>query len=204
MNLKIRIKQHLNENRWQYILIVVIFLFGLILGNYKVFGLEGGVKSHLLDLIDNYLQGGAQEALDGQSVFWGAFFNQAKTVVTVWFLGLTVIGLPLILAVVFLRGFSFGFTVGFLLQEKAGTGVLICILSILPHNLVYIPLLIVSAVLAMNFSIFIVKGRSSSLLPLSAGLITYSVLMLICLIVFLTGAFIEAYLSPWLLGLFFK
>jgi stage II sporulation protein M len=204
MNLRIQIKQHLKANRWQYTLISIIFLLGLILGNYKVIGLEGGVRSELLGLIDNYVQRDLQEAFTPQSIFWHAFFNQVKTVLAIWFLGLTVIGLPLILAVVFMRGFSLGFTGGFLLQEKAGTGVLICILSIFPHNIVYIPFLLVSAVLAINFSYFIIKGRNSSLLPLSKGLIMYSILMVLLLVVFLAGAFIEVYLSPWLLSLFFK
>jgi len=201
MILKLRLKQHITENRWQYILITVIFLIGLVLGNYKALGLEGGVKSHLLALIDNYLQGGISGSLNGNGIFLSAFYNQAKTVIAIWFLGLTVIGFPLILAVIFLRGFSFGFTVGFLLQEKAGIGILISIISILPQNLVYIPCLIMVAVLAMNFSIYIIKRRNNKMMPLSTGLITYSLLMLFCMCIFLAGAFIEAYLSSWFLKL---
>jgi stage II sporulation protein M len=106
------------------------------------------------------------------------------------------------LAVLFLRGFSLGFTVGFLYHEKAMTGVLISMISVLPQNLVYIPFLLMWAVIALNFSIFIVKGRNNSLMPLGTGLMSYSILMLAFLLLFLLGAFIEAYLSPWLLTLF--
>ncbi|MEN6327794.1 MAG: stage II sporulation protein M [Syntrophomonas sp.] len=201
MNLKLRIKQHIRENRGQYFMISLIFLAGIIVGNYKVTGLEGDVSSYLLKLVDNYLQGGVAGSLDGNSIIWGAFLSQAKIVAAIWFLGLTVIGLPLILAVVFLRGFSLGFTVGFLYQEKALTGILISLISVLPQNLVYIPFLIMWAVIAMNFSIFIVKGRNSSVMPLGTGFISYSILVLIFLLLFLLGAFIEAYLSPWLLTL---
>ena len=112
MNFKKLIKQHFNENRWQYTLIAIIFLAGLVLGYYKVFGLEGGVRSHLSNLIDSYVQKEVKEAICNQSIFWGAFFNQAKTVIAIWFLGLTVIGFPLVLAVVFMKGFSLGFTGG--------------------------------------------------------------------------------------------
>lgn len=202
MNLKLRIKQHIRENRGQYFMISLIFLAGIIVGNYKVAGLKGDVSSYLLKLVDNYLQVGVAGSLDGSNILWAAFLSQAKIVAAIWFLGLTVIGLPLILAVVFLRGFSLGFTVGFLYQEKALTGVLIALVSVLPQNLVYIPLLIMWAVIALNFSIFIVKGRNSSVMPLGTGFISYSILMLVFLLLFLLGAFIEAYLSPWLLTLF--
>lgn len=202
MNLKLRIKQHIQENRGQYILIGFIFLAGIIIGNYKVSGLEGGVKNYLLSLVDSYLQGGAERSLDGKSIILAAFFNQARIVLAIWFLGLTVIGLPLILAVVFLRGISLGFTVGFLYQEKALAGILISLVSVLPQNLVYIPLLIMWSVIALNFSVFIIKGKSSSIMPLSTGLLSYSILMLVFLFLFLLGAIIEAYLSPWFLSLF--
>lgn len=202
MNLKLRIKQHIRENRGQYFMISLIFLVGIIVGNYKVAGLEGDVSSYLSKLVDNYLQGGVAGSLDGSNILWAAFLSQAKIVAAIWFLGLTVIGLPLILAVVFLRGFSLGFTVGFLYQEKALTGVLIALVSVLPQNLVYIPFLIMWAVIALNFSIFIVKGRNTSVMPLGTGFISYSILMLVFLVLFLLGAFIEAYLSPWLLTLF--
>ncbi|MDD3267891.1 MAG: stage II sporulation protein M [Syntrophomonadaceae bacterium] len=202
MNPKLRIRQHIHENRGQYFLISIIFLLGVVIGNYKVTGLEGEVTNYLLSLIDNYLQGGVAGNLDGNSILLGAFFNQARIVAAIWFLGLTVIGLPLILAVVFLRGFSLGFTVGFLYQEKAMTGILISLISVLPQNLVYIPFLIMWAVIALNFSIFIVKGRNTNVMLLGTGLMSYSILMLVFLLLFLLGAFIEAYLSPWLLTLF--
>ncbi|MDD2585387.1 MAG: stage II sporulation protein M [Syntrophomonadaceae bacterium] len=201
MRFKQRIKQHLNENRLQYLLIIIIFVAGLILGNFKVMGLEGGVKAHLSNLIDDYLQGGLDGSLDGQSIFMNAFINQAKSVLGIWFLGLTVIGLPLILVVILLRGFSLGFTVGFLCQEKTGASMIFSILSILPQNIVYIPFLLIWAVIAVNFSIYVVNGKKSNMLPLGAGILKYSLLMLIFLAIFMLGAFIEAYLSPWIISL---
>ncbi len=195
------IKKHVSDNRWQYLSIFIIFLIGMILGNYWVINLEGGVKDHLLGLINDYLRGGLEGTLDGKHIFLSAFLYQARSVFAIWFLGLTVIGLPLILAVVFLRGFALGFTIGFLFQEKAGAGIMITAMSILPQNIVYIPFLIIWAVIAINFSVFIVKGKKSELFSLGGALIGYSIWMLIFMLIFLAGAFIEAYLSPFFLSL---
>lgn len=201
MNLKRYIKQHISDNRWQYLLLTLIFLIGFIMGNYKVFNLEAGVKSHLANLLTNYLSQDMPGSLKSQAIFLGAFINQAKMVFIIWLLGLTVIGFPLILAAVFYRGFSLGFTIGFLIHERGGAGVVITILSILPQNLIYIPFLLIWAVVGINFTIYLVKGRNVSTLPLGTGLISYTALMAAFLLVFLIGAFIEAYLSPWFLGL---
>lgn len=201
MNIKARIKQHLKDNRFQYLLVLFFFAAGLGIGSYKVGSLDAVVRNHLLGLIDQYLKGGMQGQLAGGEIIWKAFFTQTKTVLLIWFLGLTVIGLPLILGVAFLRGLSLGFTVGFLCQEQNTTGILIAGLSVLPQNLVYIPLLLVWAVIALNFSVFIVKSRTSAGLSLGRGLLGYTVLMLLFVLATLIGSFIEAYLSPWLLSL---
>lgn len=183
-------------------LITLIFLTGILVGDYKALGLTSGVKSHLLTLIDDYLKGGVNVGLDKQAILFNSFLNQGKSIIAVWFLGLTIIGMPIILGVVFLKGFSLGFTISFLVKEKAVSGVLISILSILPQNLIFIPLLIIWSVVGINFTFYTAKGRSRSGIPLSKGLISYTLLMLISLVIVLIGSLIEAYLSPWFLSFF--
>jgi stage II sporulation protein M len=201
MNNRHLLKRHIAENRWQYIIMTLIFLSGVVMGNYKVPGLEGGVKSHLLALVDGYLQGGMEGSLHGGAILYHAFITQGSTLLAVWFLGLTVLGLPLILAIIFMRGYSMGFTMGFLIRAKGGGGILIGLLTIVPQNLVYIPFLLIWAVVATNFSLQVLRGNPSGFPDLLRRLMSYSLLMLVFLLICLIGAFIEAYLSPWLLNL---
>jgi len=202
MNMKHRLGEHIKNNRWQYVLITLIFVLGILMGDFKVDGLEGGVRSHLLSLLDGYLNDGITQGISGESILLRAFINQGKSILLIWFLGLTVIGMPLILALVFLKGYSLGFTVGFLVQEKAGAGIIVAILSILPQNLVYLPLIIIWAVVGVNFSVYLARGRQDRTLSLGTGLMGYTLLMLLFLGLIFVGAFIEAYLCPWFLRLF--
>jgi stage II sporulation protein M len=200
MSFKDRIKQHISENRPQYIMVIIIFLVGLVMGSYQVSGLDGGVKSQLSGMVDDYLRGGMDGSLSGQEILVAAFLKQLKATVLLWFLGLTVIGFPLILGFIWFRGFSLGFTVSFLLHDRAGAGILITIISILPQNIIYIPLFLAWSVMAINFSIYVLKGRNSGV-PLGRAVMGYTVIMLAYLLIFLAGAFVEAYLSPWFLSL---
>lgn len=202
MKLTQRLKRHVRENRWQYLLIVIVFLAGIIMGDSKAGGLANGVRDHLLGLIDNFLEEGTGAGTAKSVILWNSFLNQAKSIMAVWFLGLTIIGMPLILAIVFLKGFSLGFTICFLVSERAVAGVLISILSILPQSMIYIPVLIIWSVVGINFSIYITRFRSGGDVPLSRGLASYTLLMLVTLIIVWVGALIEAYLAPLLLGLF--
>ena len=200
MSFKARIKHHISENRPQYIMVIIIFLVGLVMGSYQVSGLDGGVKSQLSGMVDDYLRGGMDGSQSGQEILGAAFLKQLKATVLLWFLGLTVIGFPLILGFIWFRGFSLGFTVSFLLHDRAGAGILITIISILPQNIIYIPFFLAWSVMAINFSIYVLKGRNSGV-PLGRAVMGYTVIMLAYLLIFLTGAFVEAYLSPWFLSL---
>jgi stage II sporulation protein M len=196
------IANHIKANRWQYLLISIIFIAGLISGSCRANDLDVSVKSHLLGLIDNYLRGSIRGDMSGGKLLFYAFLNQAKTILAVWFLGLTVIGMPLILGICFLKGFSLGFTIGFLVEEKAGAGILISILAILPQNLLYIPLLIIWSVVSIKFSIFITGGRHNNNLSLGKALTAFTAQMLAFLVLVLVGALIEAYFSPWFIQVF--
>ena len=200
MGLRQRLKQHIQNNRWQYLVISLVFFIGVGMGTQKVAGLEGGVRDYLGEMIDNYLQEGQEAPIYGVSIFQAAAATQGKTVLAIWFLGLTIIGVPLILAVVFLRGYALGFTIGFLVHQKGGAGIIMSILSILPQNIVYIPFLIIWSVIAVNFSAYLV-GRNPGGVSLGKALVNYSLLLAVFLAMFMTGAFIEAYLSPWFLSL---
>lgn len=200
MNFKNRIKQHISENRPQYVLVIIIFFAGLIMGNCQVPGLDGSVRSQLSGMVDSYLRGGTDGSLSGHVILASAFGKQLQTVLVLWFLGLTVIGLPLVLAVIWLRGFSLGFTVSFLLHDRAGAGILITLVSVLPQNLIYIPFFLAWSVIAINFSVYVITGRNSSL-PLGRAVFAYTTLALVYLLIMLAGTFVEAYLSPWLLSL---
>lgn len=196
------IKRHISENRWQYFILTAVFLAGAFLGNYKAPGIDGTVKTQLLFLVDQYIQGEMTGSFNESSVLLQAFINQSRLILAIWFLGLTVIGLPLVLGVVFLRGYSIGFTLGFLICEKAGGGVLISLLAILPQNLVYIPLLIAWGVISINFSLQVLRGDHPGFSGLMRRMAGYTLLMLVFLLLYILGAIIEAYLSPWLINLF--
>ena len=78
MGLRQRLKQHIRNNRWQYLVISLVFLIGLGMGPQKVAGLEGGVRDYLGEMIDNYLQEGQEAPIYGASIFLAAALLRGK------------------------------------------------------------------------------------------------------------------------------
>lgn len=189
--------RHLQDNLGLYLLVGFFFLAGIIAGTVAVNFLEAQQASQL----GSYL-----EKLLGQFKGEGPAFNQAayqalmsalKEMGLVWFLGLTVIGIPLIIGLIFFKGAILGFTVGFLVQQKALAGVAFSFLAILPPNIIQIPALFLAAVLGISFSIGLIHGRSQVGGAILPRFLTYSFLMLLVTVLLVGGGLVEAYLSPF-------
>jgi stage II sporulation protein M len=111
----------------------------------------------------------------------------------IFLLGLTVIGFPLILVIIFTRGFVLGFTVFFLIKEKALWGALITLLAVFPPNILSLPAYILAAAAAINFSLYLIRTKNT---PISNYALSYVLLMIVLAVMMLGAALIEGYLSP--------
>jgi stage II sporulation protein M len=190
--------RHIKANRWQYSLIAGAFLAGIILGRYKSSGLASDVEFHLRGLVEQFI-GGADFSWSRLDIFWRSFRIQAAALLAIWFLGLTIIGIPVILLIVGYKGFALGFTVGFLIYAQQGMGLLMIAVSVLPQNLVYIPALLIWSVLAVNFSRFIVY-RWKNGPRLGLAFVRYSLLLLLFTVIMMGGSLVETVLTPVLLN----
>jgi len=117
-----------------------------------------------------------------------------------WLLGLSVIGAPLIAAVIFLRGFTLGFVFGFLIDDLGIRGAALALAALLPQNLVSIPGVLLCAVGAIGFSAEIVRtvfGRARGVTIYHHLRREGNVGLIGCLLL-LVGSIIEIFVSPTL------
>jgi len=124
--------------------------------------------------------------------------NVLKTGGLLWLLGLSVIGAPLIAAILFLRGFSLGFTAGVLMSQLAWKGTVLAMLALLPHNLLHLPGLMLTAAGAVAFSFRALQSMLGR--PSPGGIrhhfLTEGSLAVVGSILLAAGSLIEAYITP--------
>lgn len=177
-------------------LAVGVFLCGLIMGAVSLRTLEPFV----LEEMRHYLTYFLEEA----SVLSGRSFSDVKTwyqilkmqmasIGLLWFLGLTVVGTPLIILLIGAKGFTVGVTVGFLVQEEAGRGLLLALVGVLPQNLCYIPAFLGAGVLAFYFSFTLLRSSHGNTLRRIG---VYSLVFLSFALLILLGSWVETYLVP--------
>jgi stage II sporulation protein M len=138
------------------------------------------------------------------AVFYAVASKQAVFLLKMAFLGLSLLGLPLLLTLLFVRGFYWGFSFCCLLRaETRLAGYLKAVLTMIPHNLIALPVILLMACAASNFSIQILQGQwegerfNHSFFHSFLGEFGNYLLLVILLILFSMGAsLIETYLTP--------
>lgn len=198
---KQRIFRHLYTSWWVYVFVGVCFIAGIIFGSLGVNVLDEQQTSSLTEFLEegfSRFDNDLNLMLTTKQAVIKNLYNLGK----IFVLGLTVIGFPLILAIVFTRGFALGFTMTFLIQEKTLRGWLLALFAVIPPNLVSLPAYFLGAVTAINFSIYLVRGRNNPKgPPISQYFLSYLVVMMGLSVLMLGAALIEGYLSPLVIKL---
>ncbi|WP_139489263.1 stage II sporulation protein M [Brevibacillus dissolubilis] len=195
------ISLYLKENQSLYVFTLVLFTMGIIFGAVLVNSLAFTQKQELLGFLQYFFttieKGGIP---DSTLHFEQAFGHYLKTVAILWILGLSIIGLPMILLLLFLKGIVVGFTVGFLVSEMQWKGLTFAMFGVLPQNMLAVPALLIVGVAGISFSLRLIKTRlltkRDSIMP---HFVNYSMLVGVMFIVLTLAALLETYVSPMLM-----
>jgi stage II sporulation protein M len=188
---------YFKKNMGLYIFVFLIFVGGTILGSIAVNMMSDNQMKATLDFINSFFVNVKNIEVNFSTIFYVSISNNLKTALTLCILGLTIVGLPLIPAVIFFRGFVLGFTVGFFIGSLGVKGILFSILSILPQNIIIIPSIISIGVAGMTLSLTVLKNRfkhyTEDYPRLLMGYFLFN--FTFCVMLILAGL-IEGYISP--------
>lgn len=182
------------------LLFVLVFLLilGLVFGALSVQSLSPSQKEDLSGYLQS-LFGAFTPSAQEQPVLLqlGMVDTLFRTTGLMWLLGFTLIGAPLIFALVFLRGFVIGFTVGFLLDSLLFKGLALTLALVVPHNLFVIPAVLVGALATLSFSFVVLKNlffgsKENIYYHLCAG----TLLTLLSFAILALASLVECYITP--------
>lgn len=184
-----------------YLFVIILFAVGVVFGMLMVGALTLEQQQNLGDELSGFIrQIAAGIHPDEAESFWNSLWFHAKWLLLIWVLGLTVVGMPFVLALDFLKGVLVGFAVGTLISQHSWKGLVFALVSVAPPNLLAIPALMVASVAALSFSLLVIRGRligrNGRLLQPAAAFVTTTAVMFLAMV---GAAFVDAYLSPALM-----
>lgn len=190
------IRRHLADNIWLYLIVLFVFILGISLGALTVNTIDDVSENDARQYIEGFLDLTSQNDLQAsyilkQSIKYNLYFTVILFSSSLVYLGIVII--PLLIA---FRGFCIGFSVAFLTGSFGGNGFLLSIGSILPQNIIYIPIIIVMGVAGLNYALWTFRSRYVKKYPGSSKLFApYAFSTLTLFILLISGCIVESYVT---------
>lgn len=154
-------------------------------------------KNIIIDFFNNFNSNSAAFNINHKALFIETLKSNMPIIIGIWFLGMTMVGLPVILAIDILKGFTVGFTISLIINSLGIKGVWFSFLTVIPQNIVYVPCIIFGSVISMKYCIMLFKNKSGGYNHnFTENLGSYSVIFLIISAVMAIGFLYEIYIVP--------
>lgn len=201
--------QYLGRRLLATTLVLAVFIMGLIFGAAGTEVLSQNQRSDLANSLEQFVLGAKENDLGDPSMVARSlvYENSVKTIGLFWLLGLSVIGAPLVLVLLFSKGFALGFSVGFLVESFSGKGFLLALASVVPHNLLMVPAILVAAVASLSVSGNLASRRFHSQAvaerrgTAAEEVVAFTALSAAAAVVLAVGALVQGYVTPFLISL---
>lgn len=192
------LKKHFEKNFLLYIISLLCIFTGIILGMYFVKYMGSVETGKLENYMQEFVKNFSGSKVSYKSIFLQTLKNNLPVMIVLWFLGLTMIGIPMILIIDMIKGFTVGFSISFFINSMGVKGIWVSLGSVILQNIIYIPCILFCSVLAMEFSLMLFKNnfksrRSSSAL---SNVASYSLIFLMNFLFMFMGFLLETYVTP--------
>lgn len=196
--------EYIKSNAKSYLILLIIFFIGLILGVLFVNNANETQANQISSYINNFISSVKENyQISTKTLLSTSIVNNICIAVLLWFLGCTVIGIPLIYLVIGYKGFCIGYTISAVTATLGtGKGMVFIISTMLLQNIIYIPTIITLAVSGIKLYKLIMEDRRKE--NIKVQIIRHTVFSLLMLIILLFSSVIETYISGTLSQIMLK
>ena len=141
------ILEFIQTNSKTCLILLIIFFIGVLLGVIFVNNCKETQENQIKSYIQNFVDGIRENyQISSTKLLWNAIMKNFITALVLWFLGLTLIGVPLIYLFIGYKGYCIGFTAASIIATLGGAkGTLFIASTMLLQNIIYIPIIIALA-----------------------------------------------------------
>lgn len=194
------VRRHLHV--WSFLLGVM--LCGLVFG---------GILSAQIGQTDKLVLGNALEELftamknhslaSGPDLWFQRAIDDGEWVGCIWLFGVSVIGIPFVVATMFYKAFTVGFGIGYTTLQFGWKGAIVSSVGIFLHEVIILFTLFIAAGTAIRFSQRIL-AQALPMTELTMQFLKYTGTFILCSGGVMLGAFVQAFMVPHLLVHFIR
>lgn len=187
------------------IFILITFFLGLILGSLFINFITEDDKKLLVEQLELFLSNVKNLTKDvfGIKVFSGEILNNGFQLFIIFVLGISMIGLPVVIIIMFFKGFMLGTTLATIILKYQFKGIIGSFLYVFPCYIFNIIIYIFISFFAVHASIKFLKALlKKDNLNFKSFFGRYLLSFIISLFLMIIVCLLDAYLTPVLLKLF--
>jgi len=200
-NLKNAIVENLIRYFKEYLIVTICFIIGVVAGVVFINNLSVNQSNEITTYVNSFidtLRTGVN--LNYFELLKNSIIQNIILVLVLWFLGATLIGMPLVFGVILFRGFCLGYTVSAIVHILGmSKGIIFVLTTVFLQNIIFIPSVIALAVSGIRLYQTVVKNRNSE--SIKFAILKHSIFSFIILILLIISSVIEVFGSTNLLVL---
>lgn len=198
------LRKYVKNNFKEYALVGLLFIIGLFAGvlvvNNSGEAQIGEISTYISDFITKFKE---IENINKTQLIIESIKNNVILAIILWIAGTTVIGMPIVLAVILFRGLVLGYTIS-AITYTLGTikGICFCLISIFLQNILFIPAVLTLGVSSIKLYKSIMKDKRKE--NIKVEIIRHTIISILMILILIMSSIVENVISTTILQGFIK
>lgn len=199
---KTKVTDKLKEQKRIYLFLIIVMIIGLILGIIYALILNKSDHALVTESLTSFFLSIKDNNIDYKGALINSLIGNISFVTFIFLLGISIIGIPLIILSLGTVSFIFGFSLSSIIYTYHLNGILKALFYLFPHQLIILLMSLFLSFYALYFGIklfkYLFRGKD---INLRNSMKRYIQVYITVLLIFIGCSFIEVFLSPALIKL---
>lgn len=146
----------LNVDRKVLIFLIIICIIGIVTGSFFMAVLSADDKNTILLSLEEYMN--LQIPVDTKVELTNNLLINLLFALIIWLLGISIIGLPIVIFMLFIKSFLLSFTISSFIMKYKTKGIIYGIIYNMPHQIINLVVCLYLGVYSIKLSSFIIDA----------------------------------------------